>query len=634
MPTVNKTKVPPLKISNLTKSMLPLNLPKSSTKTTRRKPPKLSSLNPLKMTTRKKLKVPILDFTKIRLNKNDPFIDNIILLNNINYSQIKDFPIWWSGFFISDNERDKYDGVYDSRGEMLAELMIKASRIVKGFTTMDVKIKDGKFTDFDDDQHYEDEDEIEDEDQGHEPIADNTVVVTNHTDSGIVTNHTDSGIVTNHTDSGIVTNHTDSGIIYTESPKSTQRTSTPSVTLVSTARSTQRASTQRSTQRASTQRSTQRSRRQFASPIRATPRNPFKELMHKNLSASELVKARKEIILKRERNYSKKFTLLALQSDPKDIGLFVNCSPDEFVNKLFYNLEFGVILNYYKIRKMPFTLHIFNIKNDNCLNLQKKIMLTYNKLIKERLNQTQIVSELTESIKNINCYDLLELVQIAKKRMKGAINYNDPNELILNKIYSIKDVTERNKEYKKFISEIINPITEKLKDKTCHIKSNKKFMKLKNKIYTLLGKNYPETEVDSVQSVWDLSKKNDDIFRVFIMLHNFIYNYFFETDYTCFTVYNNIKELISDITNQPDIKMTIIQSRIKEIYNTLQQENNKDCLGIKQKLLKKIETDKLGKSLITFNCLTCANLIDCAKIIRNRIVNPKVIISKQIKQVD
>ena len=223
---------------------------------------------------------------------------------------------------------------------------------------------------------------------------------------------------------------------------------------------------------------------------------------------------------------------------------------------------------------------------------------------------------------------MLELVQIAKKRMKGAINYNDPNELILNNIYSIKDVTERNKEYKKFISEIINPITEKLKDKTCHIKSNKKFMKLKNKIYTLLGKNYPETEVDLVQSVWDLSKKNDDIFRVFIMLHNYIYKYFFETDYICFTVYNNIKELISDITNQPDIKMTIIQSILKEIYNTLQQENNKDCLGIKQKLLKKIETDKLGKSLITFNCLTCANLIDCAKIIRNRIVNPKVIINK------
>ena len=51
---------------------------------------------------------------------------------------------------------------------------------------------------------------------------------------------------------------------------------------------------------------------------------------------------------------------------------------------------------------MPFTLHILNIKNDNCLNLQKKIMLTYNKLIKERLNQTQIAAELTENIKNIN----------------------------------------------------------------------------------------------------------------------------------------------------------------------------------------------------------------------------------------
>ena len=564
------------------------------------------------MTRKKPPNVPILDFTKKKINKPDPFIGTLTLSSEIKYSDIKDFPIWWSGFFISDNDRDHYDGVYYSRGKLLTDLMIKASRIVKGFTTLNVNIKEGRMSDFDNDQHYEDEDEdedeiedeIEDDAQGPEPIADNTVIVTNHKDSGI---------------------------IYTESPKSSPRASTPSVTLVSTVRSTQRTSTPSvisgSTAR-STQRSTQRSRRQFASPIQPTPRDLLKELMRKNLSSSELVKARKEIILKRENNFSKKFTLLALQSDPKDIGLFVNYSPDEFVNKIFYNLEFGVILNYYKIRKMPFTLHILNIKNDNCLNLQKKIMLTYNKLIKERLNQTQIAAELTENIKNINCYDLLDLVQIAKNKMKGPINYNDPNEISINKIYSIKDVTHLNEEFKKFISEIIKPITDKLKDKTCHIKSNTKFMKLKNKIYTLLGKNYPEDDIDWVPSVRHLSKKNDMIFKIFIQLHNFIYNYFFETDYSCFTVYNKIKELIDDITKDPDIEMTIIINSLKEINNSLLQENNKDCVGIRQKLLKKIETDKLGKSLITLNCLTCANLIDCAKIIRNHIVNPKAIKNK------
>ena len=315
-----------------------------------------------------------------------------------------------------------------------------------------------------------------------------------------------------------------------------------------------------------------------------------------------------------------------MQSDPTDIGLFVNCSPNEFVNKIFYNLEFGVILKYYKRRKLPFTLHIFNIKNANCVNLQKKIMLINNKLIKKQLNQAQLASELTESIKHINCYDLLELVQIAKNRMRGPINYNDPDELILNKIYSIKDVTERNEEYKKFISQIINPITKKLKDKTCHIKTKKEFIRLINEIYTLLGKNYPETDVDLVQNVWDLSNKNDAISKAFIMLHNYIYNYFFETDYTCFTVYNKIKKLINEITNNPNIEPSKIITQLKQINTSLQQENNKDCVGIKQKLLKKIETDNLGKSLVTFNCLTCANLIDCAKIIRNRIVNPKVII--------
>ena len=556
-------------------------------------------------------------------NKIYPFIDNIGLLNTVNYSEIKDFPIWWSGYFV--NDYDNKDSVYDingkiiTRGDLLRQQMIKASRILKGFTSMDAYTTVSPRA-FDKDNFYDFEFK-------EEPI-DKTVVVTDE--------------------------NLGSGIIYTVSPQSTKRASTP---LSSTPRaSTPRASTPRSstkrastplspTQRASTPRSptqrasTPRSPTQRASPLstsssssQSTPRTPYEELKKQNLPLKELIQAVKNIQKKRDKNYSEQFTLLALQSDPKDIGLFVNCSLDEFVDKIFYNLEFDIIVKYYKERKMPFTLHIFNIKNDNCLNLQKKIMLINNKLIKKQLNQVQLASELTESIKNLNCYDLLELVQITSKKLRGVPNDPkypiDPNELTISKIMSM-DVRSQNESVKTFISQIITPITDKLKDKACHIKSKKEFIRQLNEIYTLLGMPNPQIVVKQAQlDDNDWFQKRLTLINLLTTLQIYIYNYFIETDYACFVIYKNIKELIDDITNDPAIEMSIIQSQLKEINMSLQQENNKHCIGIREKLLKKIETDKLGKSLITFNCLTCANLIDCAKIIRNRIVNPKVIINK------
>jgi hypothetical protein len=577
--------------------------------------------------TRKKGKTP---------NKNYPFIDNIRLLDTVNYSEIKDFPIWWSGYFV--NDYDDRDDVYDingkiiTRGDLLRQQMIKASRILKGYTSMDAHTI-GSPRVFDKDNFYDFEFK-------EEPI-DKAVVVTDE----------NSG----------------SGIIYTPSTQSTPSASTPrsptqraSTPRASTPRaSTQQGSTQRaSTQRASTQRSPtqqgsmpqgsmqlgsmQRSPTQQASPLsisssssQSTPRNPYEELKKQNLPLKELIQAVKNIQKKRDKNYSEQFTLLALQSDPTDIGLFVNCSLDEFVNKIFYKLEFDIIVKYYKGINKPFTLHIFNITNDKCLNLQKKIMLINNKLIKKQLNQAQLAAELTKSIKHINCYDLLELVQITSKKMRGVYNGPiDPNELTIAKIISM-DVRSQNESVKTFISQIIRPITERLKDKACHIKSKKEFIRQINEIYTLLGMPNPQIVVKQAQlDDNDWFEKRLTLINLLTKLQIYIYNYFIETDYTCFVIYKNIKELIDDITNNPAIEMPIIQSQLKEINMSLQQENNKHCTGIKQKLLEKLKTDKLGKSLITFNCLTCGNLIDCAKIIRNRIVNPKVIINEQIKNAD
>jgi hypothetical protein len=549
--------------------------------------------------TRKKGKTP---------NKNYPFIDNIRLLDTVNYSEIKDFPIWWSGYFV--NDYDDRDSVYDingktiTRGDLLRQQMIKASRILKGYTSMDAHTTVSPRA-FDKDNFYDFEFK-------EEPI-DKAVVVTDE----------NSG-------SGIIYTPLEEPTLRASTPRaSTQRSPTPRASM-------QRASTPRSSmQRASTPRSSmQRATTPQASPLstsssssQSTPRNPYEELKKQNLPLKELIQAVKNIQKKRDKNYSEQFTLLALQSDPTDIGLFVNCSLDEFVDKIFYKLEFDIIVKYYKKINKPFTLHIFNITNDKCLNLQKKIMLINNKLIKKQLNQAQLAAELTKSIKHINCYDLLELVQITSKKLRNVYNGPiDPNELTISKITSM-DVRLHNESVKTFISQIITPITDKLKDKACHIKSKKEFIRLINEIYTLLGIPNPKIVVKQAQfDDNDWFQKRLTLIDLLTKLQIYIYNYFIETDYTCFVIYKNIKELIDDITNNPAIEMPIIQSQLKQINMSLQQENNKHCIGIREKLLKKLKTDKVGKSLITFNCLTCANLIDCAKIIRNRIVNPKVII--------
>jgi hypothetical protein len=519
---------------------------------------------------------------KKKINKIDPFTDDIIFVNNLNYSQLKDFPIFWSGFFIDDHEKDDYDGIYNERGYFLKSLVTKASRIVKGFTSIDVGIKKKYITNFDEEQDYEEDDEP-------------TAGLLDKKNSSI--RNTELQQYTQRIPTARSSQNYTQRIPTQRTP--TQRTPTQRTL-------TQRTATARSSQ-PYTQRFSERSKRQFFSPKQKTLGDILKELESKNLSVTELIKAKRDV------NFSKKFTILALQSDPKNIGLFVNCSPNEFVDKIFYNLEFDIIVNHYKRKQMPVTLHIFNIKNDNCVNLQKKIMLTYKKLNKEQLTKAQLAAELTESIKHINCYDLLDLVQTAKKKLRGFFNGpNDPNQQTLN------NDTSRSEDFNKLISEIIKSITEILEDETCNIKHNKKFIELKNEIYILLENNDLKTDVGWVQPVWnfiwELNIRNTitHVLKKIKNLQLYIYNYFFENDYTCFTVYNKIKKIIDDITKNPEIEMTVIKTKIEKINNTLQQENNKDCLGIKQKLLKKLQTDTLGKSLIDFNCLTCANLIDCA----------------------
>lgn len=446
-------------------------------------------------------------------DKHNPFNEEMTLNYDVEYSEVKDFPIWWSGFFINDYNKDNYDGV-EPRGELLTKQILNASRIINGFTLLDVIPDDSKFN-----EAIEYEEDF---------------------DSSIVTTAPDSFITLQ---------------------SATPRTST------------------------------------LRYPKKMTPQEQANIL-------------------------SKHFTILALQSDPKNIGLFVNCTPEQFVNKIFYKVEFNVIVNYYKKKNIPVTIHIFNIENNNCVTLQKNIALILEKLQTEQLTHTQLASELSNSIKHINCYDLLEVVQYAKRRLQGQVDYSNPDELTPNKIYEIKDVTLRNNNFKKFISETIQPIiTEVLNNTLCH----KTFDLFMDPIYKLLGMENPTYEVAWIDDIYSLKTNFKKLFKILVIFHKYIYLYFFENDYTCFTLYNKIKELITKLNNDSSDesdysdpllnKKTIqLQFQLQKINYTLIEEETKNCLAIKQKLEEKLEKLKQGeKDLFKFNCFTCANLIDCAK---------------------
>ena len=438
-------------------------------------------------------------------DKHNPFNKEMPLKYDVEYSEVKDFPIWWSGFFVTDKKKDNYDGV-EPRGKLLTKQMRTASRIINGFTLLDVTPDDSKFN-----EAIEYEEDF---------------------DSSIGTTAPDSFITLQ---------------------SATPRTST------------------------------------LRYPKKMTPQE------HANI-------------------LSKHFTILALQSDPKNIGLFVNCTPEQFVNKIFYKVEFNVIVNYYIKKKIPVTIHIFNIENKNCVTLQKNIALILEKLQTEQLTHTQLASELSKSIKHINCYDLLEVVQYAKRRLQGQVDYSNPFKLTPYTISNFEDDTARNNYFKRFISETIEPITKELNNTLCH-EEVKRFM---SPIYKLLGMENPTSKVAWIDTIYSLKNTFDTLFKKLDIFHQYIYLYFFENDYTCFTLYNKIKELITELNNdslgKSDESDEQIQLQLQAINDALLEEKTKECKAIKQKLEDKLKNLKPAKKyLFTFNCFTCANLIDCAK---------------------
>ena len=119
--------------------------------------------------------------------------------------------------------------------------------------------------------------------------------------------------------------------------------------------------------------------------------------------------------------FSKNFTELALNSNPKNIGLFVNCTPAKFVKKIFYRVEFNTIIKWYQRIKKDVKIYIFNLQNMNCFYIKStiEVILTWLKStmldagLKQRIKD-MIKQNLKTSLRNKNfgnCLDIYEKLE-------------------------------------------------------------------------------------------------------------------------------------------------------------------------------------------------------------------------------
>jgi hypothetical protein len=282
-----------------------------------------------------------LDDLKLNLSKpvsnpdtRGPFINKIKLNRLVKYDDIKDFPIWWSGFYVNNPELNDIINGFDTKGEFIASEMMNASQFLKGFTDLEVR----NYIGFEDD------------------IKENTVTLVTTPDSLI---SIDESLLTNRSINSI-----------TSSARSTAR--------------------------------------------KAKSRNDIRMPR-----------------MKRGEVFSAEFTKLALLSKPKNIGLFVNCETQaEFVKKIFYKIEFNIIINWYQKIKQNVKIYIFNLQK-NCFNITKVLEEKVEKVLKEKLEK-QLKKTKKKLKKNtlplnkyitfecFNCDNLIDCARIINQRIKNA----------------------------------------------------------------------------------------------------------------------------------------------------------------------------------------------------------------------
>jgi hypothetical protein len=107
---------------------------------------------------------------------------------------------------------------------------------------------------------------------------------------------------------------------------------------------------------------------------------------------------------------SKTYTKLALETNPRKIGLFVNKDGDSFKESFFYKVEFDLIINHYNETRNPVTLYIFNIKKETCNIIQQ--------LLEDKLqgNNEYITFKCIQCHKLTECADTIKSIEGGKYR--------------------------------------------------------------------------------------------------------------------------------------------------------------------------------------------------------------------------
>jgi len=515
--------------------------------------------------------IPPLNISEI--NKRGVFLNSMRLNSLLNYSNIKEFPIWWSGFYIDNSRLNNPINSFTTKRERTKKLMLQASRKIHGYTCLDVT------------QLFNPADPTTPGDIGN--------LTFNNRHAIAVTSHDSFISFDKNLDTHGHCSRSTQILTYRPTQRATQR---------ATQRDTQRA-TQRG-QHSPTQRDTQRGQH---SPTQRATLNKRQSNIAKNINT--------------KKSFSQTFTELALQSSPKNIGLFVNCSPIQFSNKIFYNEEFDIIRNYYEEKAIPVKIFIFNIKNNKCYAIKEKIQqiinnLQYNNLENNELKKKFIsnINLILKSLEDKNCYEVIKIVNEIKQQLDLIQSDFQKNDLYKSEVFFEKDPVKDNKIslFNKLLETLFNKL---LKSKNCFFiieKFKKKITGLKqNKIIT--------SKLD--KTLTEIKKKQDQLTE----LQKSLNEYFNENDYTCFEIYNMLKKIIDILNKDLPVNIDDIRSRFKDIKENLENENNKSCFEIQKLLTERIEKDKLqtGKNYITFECVTCSTLADCSTIINQKIKHKK-----------
>jgi len=549
----------------------------------------------------KNLVIPPLNISKVHTK--GVFLDSIRLNSALNYYDIKDFPIWWSGFYVDNTLVDNQINSFRTKRERTKKQMLAASRKTRGFSCLDLK----PFLNL--------QNELQNT---------HTIAITSH-DSFIsfdkeLTKLLDSqGYCVDSTNIPIYSSRSRPARLGTQRGQHTPlrlgtqrgqhtplRLGTQRGQHIPSRRGTQRG--QHIPSRRGTQRGQHTPLRRGTQRGQHTPlRRGTQRGQHSPSRRDTQRKSKSDVTMNQDNDFSRKFTKLALESSPENIGLFVNCTPAQFIEKIFYNIEFDIIRAHYETIKKNVNLFIFNISPNKCYDIKEKIQLIIQDLKSKKLENNAMtdINSIIEILENKNCYKTIKIVDEIKEQIELLDSKLQKNKSYKLTTYFKTDVV-KDAMMDTFNTSLLISIDELLKNKNCFL-ITKKFEK---KINALKEKNITTTNLP--KTLKDIKEKQEKL----IELQTSLSDYFKENDEDCFDIYNKLKKILNSTSPADNDKIKLV---LEEINQQLEDANNRSCFEI-IKLLK--EKQKADEKYITFNCNTCNSLADCAIIINQKIKNP------------